>query len=64
MTSQNLIFLAALAALGLGVLFRLNFILQHLAVTAAIGAIAAGVLVYLTRQGVLDWDEWIPKSRD
>lgn len=64
MTSQNIVFLAVLAALGVGILLRLNFILQHIPLSLGVAAVAAGALVYLTRQGLVDWDEWIPKSRD
>ena len=64
MTGQNVVFLAALAAAGLGILFHLNFLLTHMPWTLGGLALVLGALWYVTREGLVDWDEWIPKGRE
>ena len=64
MTAQNVVFLAILAVIGISVLFHLNFILQHLGLTVGCVAAAVGALVFATRKGLVDWEEWIPRGRE
>jgi len=61
MTLQNIIFLTIVAALALTGLFHLSFILAHSALVLGGCAAGAGLLYLLTSQGILDWDDWIPR---
>jgi hypothetical protein len=63
-TAQNVIFVVALVALALICLFHLNFILTHVGISLGCAAAGLGGLYHLTRNGSIDWDEWIPKGRD
>lgn len=64
MTAQNVIFLAVIVAVALVCLFQLNFILNHTGVVMGLVAAVLAALYYFTRNGTIDWDEWIPKGRE
>jgi hypothetical protein len=64
MTSQNVIFLVAVVALGVVCLFHLNFILNHLPLTLGALLAMAFAAYELGRRGIVDWEEWIPRSRE